>query len=287
MYKNLRRKFFILLSASLVFSLTTPTFAEPGCDEDDCGSANVVKAKPEYKLTYKVENSKVTSNHKVMDSSQWKGLMQHYPTQQFLDRIKGLPGIDNVQFTPGQHTIDGAYFDKDVVRSLRTSSLMVRIQGSAPFSMLFKVDEELHRCKSMVSNPMETENLDKWGEPDWSDSSVDVNHACKMETAMVIKGPIAVYGTIPGNLANRTLLMNQIEFKWELKSSFDKEDTEINSSFNVTRADFPEAVRKILNWTVGTNVPFSEMFFENPQRNALVQVGRVLREKNQEILKGQ
>lgn len=280
MSKSIKRS--LILLSFLTFSASVG-IAEPGHGSGTTSTAE--KKKPEMNLNFSISSNSVTSNHKIENSNQWSTMMQSYPAQQFFKRIQGLPGIENIHFTPGKHVVDESHFDKDVVHSDRESSLMVRVQGAAPFSMLFKVEETLSRCKTMVSGD-EEEDLNKWGSPDWSDSLVDKKVPCRMESSMKITGPVAVYGTIPGNFANRALLLNQITLSWALKTSFNREDTELNSSFRTNRADFPVAVRKMLKWTMGNNTPYAEMFFENPHRNALVQIGRVLREKNQEILRG-
>ena len=72
-----------------------------------------------------------------------------------------------------------------------------------------------------------------------------------------------------------------------LSTDYSKKDTQLDSFFQIDRPDFPVALQKLLKWTQGGSNPFSDIFLSNPQRNALVQIGRVLREKNKEILKGQ
>lgn len=274
---------FAVVMATLLFAV------QLHAQEDDWNVAPTKKPTPELKLDYRLLADQVRVGIDVKDSNQWKGLMQAYPGEQFFKRIKGLPGIENIQFTPGNHQVQDDYYDKEVIFSKRDSSLMVRIQGSAPFSMLFAVNESLKRCVADVSSHEDDEEaLDKWGEPSlYSNAMVGIESPCRVESSMTVSGPIAVYGTIPGNFTNRSLLMNQIVFSWSIKNDFSKKDTELDSSFKIARSDFPVALRKMLQWTQGASTPFADIFMSNPQRNTLVQIGRVLTAKNKEILKGQ
>ena len=135
---------FTVVLATILFA--TQVQAEPGHGDD--GVSTRPKPTPKLKLTHKIEASKVKVDIDIEDSLQWKGLLQAYPAKQFFDRIQGLPGIENIQFTPGKHSVQPEGYDKEVVISKRKSSLMVRVQGSSPFSLLFSVEESLKRCKT-------------------------------------------------------------------------------------------------------------------------------------------
>ena len=147
--------------------------------------------------------------------------------------------------------------------------------GPTPLTMMFKVTESVKRCKSYL------EEIDD-GE---GGKMVTDKPACGAESTLSVAGPIAIYGTIPGAYSNKTLLLNQVTLYWKVGMNYSKEDTDIDSYFKAERADFPVAVEKIMTWSQAQPM-FAEVFLSNPARNALVQVGRVLKTVNQEILKG-
>ncbi|MEM7646731.1 MAG: hypothetical protein AAF203_07480, partial [Pseudomonadota bacterium] len=219
-----------IIAVLAVLAFSSGVSAEP--DDYDYGGTSTTEApKPEVEMTHTVSSTQVRNTVTVSDSLQWKGLMQAYAGKALFEKFAQIPGIENLQFIPGDHTPE-SYYDKKIAASSRSSSLMVRISGATPFSMMFKVHEKLHRCAESAS-VQKDEDLDLWKLPGWEPSLDGVTATCSMESSVVVQGPIAIYGTVPGSFANRMLLLNQMKFEWRMKTDYSKKDTEIYSTFNI------------------------------------------------------
>lgn len=245
-------------------------------DPDRSSASTTTEAvKPKVTIDHKVHADKVSNDILIEDSTEWVPLMNRYLAPVVFEKIEALPGIENIQFFPGEEKVQDNYYDKTVVKLDRESNVVLRMAGPTPLTMMFKVTESVKRCKSYL------EEIDD-GE---GGKMVTDKPACGAESTLSVAGPIAIYGTIPGAYSNKTLLLNQVTLYWKIGMNYSKEDTDMDSYFKAERADFPVAVEKVMTWSQAQPM-FAEVFLSNPARNALVQVGRVLKTVNQEILKG-
>ncbi|MCB0377526.1 MAG: hypothetical protein KDD33_03460, partial [Bdellovibrionales bacterium] len=262
---------------SLLFAIQC--LAEPGGHHGQTSSSNPISGKEVVKINHKVLADRVESEVIVENNTRWFPLTQKYAAKGLLKKIEGLPGIESIQFIEGKDEVEKDYWDKNIIKSTKESHAVLRMSGPTPLSLMFKVSEELRKCSA--SAIAEANEDDNGGEDDyWSLDTTPhpekEKAPCNSLADVKVTGPIAVYGTIPGSLSNKLLLQNQLTYYWKVETGYSQKNSEVKSYFQADRTDFPQAVRRILEWSQAQPM-FAEVFMDNPTRNALVQIGRVMR----------
>lgn len=253
--------------------------------------------KPEVSVIHFVQPAFTRNDVTVKNSLNWDGLMSAYSGEEIFKRLQSLPGIQSLQFVPGEHVLDEKQTDKSLITSSRRSALIARVGvAQSPFSFMFRVEETLKRCAdttvvgdstgaAITDSAMDEKALSTWVTQAVSDDFNGKTSPCKKESKIKVTGPIAIYGSMPGNFTDRLLMLNQVSWEWSIGNDNVKTGTEIKTMFRVERPDFPAAINKILSWTQTPTV-VSEIVLGSPQQLALRQIGRILKAKNQEILQG-
>lgn len=215
-----------------------------------------------------VSSDRASNEIKVEKKIENQAQMGRFLSKKIVPKIQALPGVKSVQFVKGlskkEKSWSGDYDHK------RESHMIVQLDFVNPISMMFKVEEKFISCGSNTADD----------DDDDDDYFSSASSDCRLESTMNIEGPIAIYGNFAGTLNQELLFKNQLSVSFSYGMDYSRTDTRAYSYINANRMDFSRAIRKVVDWSQ-LGLPLND-----PVRVTLVQAGRILKNINQELLKG-
>lgn len=222
--------------------------------------------------TYRINsgNSEVTTI--VRNDKTKETLIRNFIFPVVGEALKTIPQVSNVVFVPGKETKED-YSWANYTTIKRESFAYINLSLSSQVSLLFKVNEELRKCKSKETK-RETSGSD-----DWSGSSSNECDITALKSEVTVEGPIAVYGTFVSSVDVNRLLKKKQNLTVSVKLNYSQE-FEMETNFNILSSSFEESLMKFFEV-----FHFTSQIGENfSRRQLLVGVARAMRNINEKVL---
>lgn len=206
-------------------------------------TAKVVKQVANLKTEYNISGDYVTTTTTVEKTNAFDRMLGNPLFETFQKTLKNMAFVSSVVQTPSVKTTEtNKWWDYEQVKA--KSNAFVVLSLSSPVTLLFQIEETYRKC-------VVGKNIPSSSEDGGSNTS-----ACKGETSLNIKGPIAVYGNYATAVNVDALMRDKAEIDMTLAKSWSGTDTTLTTRFSIKSVNFDSALARffrILNVPVFTN----------------------------------
>jgi len=241
-------------------------------------NAQAEEAKLTKETSYEINAFEGTTKTIIRDDTSKQSLIESYLFTKVAKALEKTSQVKSVVFVPGAEKSED-YSWASYTSKVRESYAYVNIDLNTQVSLLFKVKEELRKCKTEVKSETTTssevadDDFEDWG----TDSSACDIHSLKSE--VVVEGPIAVYGTFASSVDVNNLLKDRQKLKISIETNFSKE-LQMQSTFEILSSSFEENLLKMFE-----AFQFKPMIGDNfTRRKLLVGIARAMRNINERVL---
>lgn len=232
----------------------------------------------DIKTTYSISGSSATVTTVIKKaSSEQEQLMRTYLFDALAKKLKQFPNVTAIEYTKNAQEEKSTSSYSDTWTHTRKFPVMIHLALPTPVTLMMKVEESYHTCKSPAEKPKAYSGGDDYSYSD--SSSVD----CSLDATVKVTGPFAVYGNFASSLNVEKLLKDRQDLSFEVSRDYsDKTSVKIVSRFNINSELFDRGLIKFLE---AFNVKLEDGSGDSITRNyILVGIARVLRVNNERLV---
>lgn len=187
-------------------------------------------AHAQLKTTYSIYNDYTTVTTVAAKSNKWDRQTEEFLFPLFRGSLQKMAFVTSVTQTQGEQSQESnQWWDYDLKK--RKSHVFVNLSLQSPITLLFEIEENYRKCK-----PPKT--------PVVVDESGSGGGTCTRQTALTIKGPVAVYGNFANSINVDALLRNKQEVEITLGKSYDNADTNLSTKFAIKSVSFDDGLSR-------------------------------------------
>ncbi len=185
------------------------------------------------KTTYSISNDSATVTTVAAKTNKWDRQTEEYLFPLFKESLQRMAFVTSVTQTKGaESTESNTWYDYETKK--RNSHAFVTLSLSSPVTLLFQVEENFRKCKVPGTKIV----VDDTG------GGGGTSGTCQTQSALLVKGPVAVYGNFANSINVDALLRNKQELEFTLGKSWDRADTTIATRFNIKSVSFDDGLTK-------------------------------------------